>query len=460
MIDSNALATLALFPRPIPLPFPVKLIPWWPPCHAVQQFRLIITALSQLAISPHYVWRATPSLFTVSMQFSRFELALNFQWDRDRHVYIRLRRRIQMWKLFSNRCGDAPFKLFVQPRVHIAPLNYIRQASPKCIVFALFTHWRDKVTNFWLQIFNCGTIDSPRAGIRAGFVARNPCAEYVALCASIYSPFTLFLHSHFAGLCIFCACFAHEALKCTASRETFARYILPKQTSTALFTPYMQIERSRSSLLMAQPSRCNANATSAVYGNTQQSCDKVTRVPLAGSTLQMSPRARIAPPSFSHFLVRNRYRDTNNFPISLSTGGIFPKLPVRAWNLVKIRISDQRGRPLISLLTVTWFSSRALGNDVPRWIVINFERPHRAGRHIIYGYNGDNAGVTRRERENRNLWRFWYVPHRAATPPKPEQNCGAMRRTIILQSERLWIMSFIRSIMRTVTDTPLSIMYT
>lgn len=55
----------------------------------------------------------------------------------------------------------------------------------------------------------------------------------------------------------------------------------PKQTSTVLFTSYMQIERSHGNLLMAQLlryTRCNANATRCVYDNMQQSCHKALRV--------------------------------------------------------------------------------------------------------------------------------------------------------------------------------------
>lgn len=44
-----------------------------------------------------------------------------------------------------------------------------------------------------------------------------------------------FIPTLYFGLCIFCACFAHEALKCTASRETFARYSTQTNVNRAVY---------------------------------------------------------------------------------------------------------------------------------------------------------------------------------------------------------------------------------
>lgn len=96
------------------------------------------------------------------------------------------------------------------------------------------------------------------------------------------SPFTqrYFFISYSVGLCIFCECFAYEALKLHCIPGDI-RTLFCQNKRQPRYLRRTCKSKDLSNLLMAQPSRrteCNANATSVVYGNIQQSCDKVASV--------------------------------------------------------------------------------------------------------------------------------------------------------------------------------------
>lgn len=134
------------------------------------------------------------------------------------HTYSQISR-----KLFSIYALFKPFALRSHRASKLDSTDFNRYTSID--IFSLFIHWQNH------QIFNFDRIDF-------FFIPEyTPLLSYISL---EYDPFqglvrlrNAFFLPYFE-LCIFCACFVREALKCTASREIFARYSVQTNVNRAV----------------------------------------------------------------------------------------------------------------------------------------------------------------------------------------------------------------------------------
>lgn len=174
----------------------------------------------------------------------------------------------------------------------------------------------------------------------------------------------MFLRYHFVWLYMLSwAYFTHEASNAQHLRR-HSHVILPKQMSTALFTSYMQIERSRSNLLMAQLLRDAMQMQPPVFMVICSSKrHKVARV-FKGSNLQTFPYKQFSV-SLTTFPSCSQNSNINSFLNLSKYNGIREiYLNIRMRNFVRIRISDWWSCPLVPFIhrtvpSIMWFSSRA-----------------------------------------------------------------------------------------------------
>jgi len=143
-----------------------------------------------------------------------------------------------------------------------APLNQIQQASQ---IRHIFIFDPLAITKFLIT------------AISISFAVLEYTPVFVALeTRLVLTPFyaTLFLHFHFAELCIFCACSTHEALKCIASRETFAHYSAQTNVNRAVYVVHANRKISQqpaNGTTVTMQCKCNSPPFMAT-------CDKIAHI--------------------------------------------------------------------------------------------------------------------------------------------------------------------------------------